>query len=44
MSTTFWLTLYVLVWPAIVAGTLFVIMRAFFRDLRKARRRDETII
>ncbi|MDQ0095436.1 putative transporter small subunit [Paeniglutamicibacter psychrophenolicus] len=33
----FWLTVYVLIWPVIVAGTLFVITRAFFREWKQAR-------
>lgn len=38
------LTLYVLMWPALVAIVLFVISRAFFREWRDARRRGEDII
>ncbi|MFL4474688.1 putative transporter small subunit [Paeniglutamicibacter sp. MACA_103] len=33
----FWLTVYVLIWPVIVGGTLFVIVRAFYREWRQAR-------
>jgi hypothetical protein len=33
----FWLTVYVLIWPVIVGGTLFVIVRAFYREWREAR-------
>lgn len=38
------LTAYVLVWPVIVAGTLFVIVRAFRRELRKAKAEGRRII
>lgn len=38
------LTSYVLIWPVIVAGTLFVILRAFTRDWREARRQGRGII
>jgi len=38
------LTLYVLVWPVVVAGVLFVIARAFFRELRAARREGRDIV
>lgn len=38
------LTLYVLVWPVIVAAVLFVIIRAFTRELRAARREGRGII
>ncbi len=38
------LTLYVLMWPAIVGGVLFVIARAFIRELLEARREGRTII
>lgn len=41
---TFFLTLYVLIWPAIVAGTLFAIVRAFVRELRKAKAEGRQII
>ncbi|MDR7360110.1 putative transporter small subunit [Paeniglutamicibacter sulfureus] len=33
----FWLTVYVLIWPLVVGGTLFVIVRAFYREWRQAR-------
>ena len=41
---TLLLTGYVLVWPVIVAGTLFVIVRAFVRELRKAKAEGRRII
>ncbi|HEY4547089.1 MAG TPA: putative transporter small subunit [Pedomonas sp.] len=34
---TFLMAAYVLVWPAVVAGVLFFIARAFFREWRQAR-------
>ncbi|UCR90230.1 putative transporter small subunit [Mycetocola spongiae] len=42
--TAFWMTCYVLIWPLIVAGTLFYIARAFFAEWRESRRRGERII
>ncbi|SFN08381.1 hypothetical protein SAMN05216207_1007179 [Pseudonocardia ammonioxydans] len=39
-----WLTIYVLVWPAVVAGILYVISRAFFAEWREARREGRDII
>ena len=39
-----WLTIYVLVWPALVAGVLFVISRAFIAEWREARREGRDII
>jgi len=38
------LTLYVLVWPVIVAGTLAVLIRAFVKDAREARKKGQQII
>ncbi|MGO3146329.1 MAG: putative transporter small subunit [Leucobacter sp.] len=38
------LTTYVLIWPVIVAGTLFVIVRAFYREWREAKREGRQII
>lgn len=38
------LTVYVLIWPVIVAGTLFVITRAFLREWRQARRDERTMV
>lgn len=42
--STLLLTLYVLVWPALVAGTLWVIVRAFFGDWRRSREEGRSII
>lgn len=33
-----------LMWPVIVAGVLFILVRAFFKELKEARDRGETII
>lgn len=41
---TFLLTVYVLVWPVAVAGVLFVISRAFYRELRQAKAEGRSII
>ncbi len=40
----FLLTVYMLVWPLLVVGVLFVITRAFTREWRDARRAGEDII
>lgn len=41
---TFWLTLYVLIWPVLTLGTLTVIVRAFYREWRKARDEGRPLI
>lgn len=38
------LTAYVLVWPVVVIGTLTVIIRAFAKDARRAKREGRQII
>lgn len=38
------LTIYVLIWPVIVAGVLFGISRSFVRELREAKREGRPII
>lgn len=38
------LSAYVLVWPLIVAGVFFVLVRAFLREIREARRNGTRII
>lgn len=38
------MTMYVLVWPIVVAVVLAVISRAFYLEWRDARRRGEDII
>lgn len=43
MSIIF-LTLYVLIWPVIVGVTLWVIVRAFYRDWREAKREGRSMI
>lgn len=42
--TTIALSVYVLTWPVIVAGVLFVISRAFYREWAEARRRGQSMI
>jgi hypothetical protein len=44
MDSTILLTIYVLMWPVIVGGTLFMICKGFFRDWVEARREGRTII
>lgn len=44
MNTTFWLTVYVLSWPVLVAGTLTFIVRAFMRDAKEAKSEGRSII
>jgi hypothetical protein len=41
---TLLLTVYVLVWPVIVAATLYVISRGFFKEWAEARREGRSII
>lgn len=38
------MTAYVLVWPVIVIGALAVIIRAFVKDAREAKREGRQII
>lgn len=38
------LTAYVLVWPIVVIGTLTVIIRAFVKDAREAKREGRPLI
>lgn len=38
------LTTYVLVWPVVTAGILAVIIRAFVKDAREAKREGRRII
>ncbi|MGM7666632.1 putative transporter small subunit [Microbacterium sp. A93] len=38
------LTIYVLMWPVIVAAVLFFIARGFFRDVRESKRAGLPII
>lgn len=40
----FLLTLYVLIWPVLVTGTLAVICRAFAREVAEARRQGRHLI
>ena len=41
---TLLLTAYVLVWPIIVVGVLAVVIRAFVRDAKEAKREGRDII
>lgn len=38
------LTVYVLIWPVIVAGTLTVIVRAFVKEAKAAKAEGRSII
>ena len=38
------LTLYVLVWPALVALTLLVMCAGVYRDIRRAREDGESVV
>ncbi|WP_222103206.1 putative transporter small subunit [Gordonia zhaorongruii] len=40
----FWLTLYVLVWPVMTFGTLVLIVSAFVKEWRTARKEGRSII
>ncbi|EGD56543.1 putative transporter small subunit [Gordonia neofelifaecis] len=42
--TTFWMTVYVLIWPVLTAGTLGVIIRAFYKEWRAARKDGRDMI
>jgi len=38
------LTIYVLMWPVVVAGTLALIVRAFTKEAKQAREEGRSII
>ncbi|EPR76659.1 hypothetical protein ADILRU_0984 [Leifsonia rubra CMS 76R] len=38
------IAIYMLIWPVIVAGVLFVLVRAFLADWRKSRSEGRSII
>lgn len=38
------LSLYILIWPAISAVVLFVLVRAFLKDMKAAKRENRTIV
>lgn len=40
----FWLTVYVLIWPVIAAVVLVVLTAGVVKDLRRARRRNESVV
>ncbi len=42
--SVFFLTLYILAWPVIVAGILFVLGRAFIQEFRDAKRDGRPLI
>lgn len=42
--SVFLLTLYVLVWPIIVAGVLYVLGKAFLREILDAKREGRPLI
>lgn len=41
---TLGLTIYVLMWPVLVAGVMYFIARGFFREWAEARREGRMII
>ncbi|WBU59643.1 putative transporter small subunit [Paracoccus albus] len=43
MSPTI-LTIYTLIWPLIVAGVLFVLVSAFWKEWRKGRSKGRSLI
>ncbi|WP_210336902.1 putative transporter small subunit [Aquamicrobium zhengzhouense] len=43
MSAEF-MSVYLLIWPVIVAGVLAVLVRAFFKEMMAARREGRPII
>lgn len=38
------LTIYMLMWPVIVAATMIIIARGFYKDWREARREGRPLI
>ena len=42
--STLALTIYVLIWPVLVAGVLAVLCRGFFKEWLQARRNGEDLI
>lgn len=42
--TVFFLSLYVLIWPVIVAGILYVLGKAFLQEILDARREGRPLI
>lgn len=43
MSPMF-MTAYVLIWPVLVAGVLFVLVRAFSREWQKAKKEGRSLV
>ncbi len=42
--SVFFLTLYILIWPVIVAVVLFVLGKAFVQEVREAKREGRPLI
>jgi hypothetical protein len=42
--TTIALTVYVLIWPVLVAGVLFVLSRGFVKEWLESRRNGEDLV
>lgn len=42
--SVFFLTLYILIWPVLVAVVLFVLGRAFIQEFRAAKREGRPLI
>ncbi|MET4004510.1 MULTISPECIES: putative transporter small subunit [Arthrobacter] len=42
--SVFFLTLYILIWPVIVAGVLYVLGKAFIQEIRAAKREGRPLI
>lgn len=42
--SSFWLTLYILVWPVISAGVLGLLLISLARDWRKARKSGRDMV
>lgn len=38
------LLVYILIWPAISAIILYIIVKAFWKDLKRAKSKNETIV
>ncbi|WP_237759986.1 putative transporter small subunit [Arthrobacter alpinus] len=42
--SVFFLTLYVLVWPVIVVGVIYVLGKALWQEIREAKREGRPLI
>ncbi|MDA9557663.1 putative transporter small subunit [Vibrio sp.] len=38
------LALYILIWPVISAVILYIIVKAFFKDVAKAKKDNDTLV